>query len=163
MPRSCNFLTGWKRTRAQGGLSTTCIVSQCPTTAFGVLSRFTHWHRFVKHDGAVSILRSFRGTGVARDMPRRSDSDHKLCGADVYAGTAVCGSSAESVRLGALKAYASSGRDALSIKVWLVAVRRVLQRVGPAVAGEREAGALRAGDCAGYREGHVSRDRDDRW
>ncbi len=31
-----------------------------PYHLFRVLSRLTHWHRFVKHDGAVSILRSFR-------------------------------------------------------------------------------------------------------
>ena len=31
-----------------------------PYYLFRVLSRLTHWHRFVKHDGAVSILRSFR-------------------------------------------------------------------------------------------------------
>ena len=31
-----------------------------PFHAFRVLSRFTRWHRFVKHDGPVSILRSFR-------------------------------------------------------------------------------------------------------
>ena len=31
-----------------------------PYYAFRVFSRFTRWHRFVKHDGAVSILRSFR-------------------------------------------------------------------------------------------------------
>jgi SAM-dependent methyltransferase len=31
-----------------------------PYRAFRVLSRFTSWHRFVKHDGPVSILRSFR-------------------------------------------------------------------------------------------------------
>ncbi len=33
-----------------------------PYHLFRVLSRLTHWHRFVKHDGAVSILRSFRET-----------------------------------------------------------------------------------------------------
>ncbi len=31
-----------------------------PYYAFRFMSRFTTWHRFVKHDGAVSILRSFR-------------------------------------------------------------------------------------------------------
>ena len=31
-----------------------------PYHLFRLLSRFTNWHRFVKHDGAVSILRSFR-------------------------------------------------------------------------------------------------------
>lgn len=31
-----------------------------PYHAFRLLSRFTRWHRFVKHDGPVSILRSFR-------------------------------------------------------------------------------------------------------
>ena len=31
-----------------------------PYHLFRVLSRLTHWHRFAKHDGAVSILRSFR-------------------------------------------------------------------------------------------------------
>ena len=31
-----------------------------PYFAFRFLTRFTRWHRFVKHDGAVSILRSFR-------------------------------------------------------------------------------------------------------
>ena len=31
-----------------------------PYWAFRILSRLTTWHRFVKHDGAVSILRSFR-------------------------------------------------------------------------------------------------------
>ena len=31
-----------------------------PYWTFRMLSRFTSWHRFVKHDGAVSILRSFR-------------------------------------------------------------------------------------------------------
>jgi len=31
-----------------------------PYHAFRLISRFTNWHRFVKHDGAVSILRSFR-------------------------------------------------------------------------------------------------------
>ena len=32
-----------------------------PYYLFRLLSGFTNWHRFVKHDGAVSILRSFRG------------------------------------------------------------------------------------------------------
>jgi SAM-dependent methyltransferase len=31
-----------------------------PYHGFRLLSRFTSWHRFVKHDGPVSILRSFR-------------------------------------------------------------------------------------------------------
>ena len=31
-----------------------------PYFAFRVFSGFTRWHRFVKHDGAVSILRSFQ-------------------------------------------------------------------------------------------------------
>jgi SAM-dependent methyltransferase len=31
-----------------------------PYHLFRLMSRFTNWHRFVKHDGAVSILRSFR-------------------------------------------------------------------------------------------------------
>ena len=31
-----------------------------PYHAFRLLSRFTKWHPFVKHDGPVSILRSFR-------------------------------------------------------------------------------------------------------
>ena len=31
-----------------------------PYHAFRLLSRFTRWHPFVKHDGPVSILRSFR-------------------------------------------------------------------------------------------------------
>jgi SAM-dependent methyltransferase len=31
-----------------------------PYTAFRFAARFTRWHRFVKHDGPVSILRSFR-------------------------------------------------------------------------------------------------------
>jgi len=31
-----------------------------PFYAFRFMARFTNWHRFVKHDGAVSILRSFR-------------------------------------------------------------------------------------------------------
>ncbi len=31
-----------------------------PYYFFRAFSRFTSWHRFVKHDGAVSILRSFR-------------------------------------------------------------------------------------------------------
>lgn len=31
-----------------------------PYRLFRVLSRFTTWHRFAKHDGPVSILRSFR-------------------------------------------------------------------------------------------------------
>ncbi len=31
-----------------------------PYHLFRVLSRLTHWHRFVKQDGPVSILRSFR-------------------------------------------------------------------------------------------------------
>ena len=31
-----------------------------PYYVFRVFSRFTTWHPFVKHDGAVSILRSFR-------------------------------------------------------------------------------------------------------
>jgi SAM-dependent methyltransferase len=31
-----------------------------PYRAFRLLSRFTSWHPFVKHDGPVSILRSFR-------------------------------------------------------------------------------------------------------
>jgi SAM-dependent methyltransferase len=31
-----------------------------PYHAFRLLARFTNWHRFVKHDGPVSILRSFR-------------------------------------------------------------------------------------------------------
>lgn len=33
---------------------------QLPYTVFRFFSRFMGWHRFVKHDGAVSILRSFR-------------------------------------------------------------------------------------------------------
>ena len=33
---------------------------EMPYRAFRFFSRFTFWHRFVKHDGAVSILRSFR-------------------------------------------------------------------------------------------------------
>jgi SAM-dependent methyltransferase len=31
-----------------------------PYYAFKLMAAFTDWHRFVKHDGAVSILRSFR-------------------------------------------------------------------------------------------------------
>jgi SAM-dependent methyltransferase len=31
-----------------------------PYYAFRLMAAFTGWHRFVKHDGAVSILRSFR-------------------------------------------------------------------------------------------------------
>ncbi len=31
-----------------------------PYYGFKLLSRFTGWHPFVKHDGPVSILRSFR-------------------------------------------------------------------------------------------------------
>ena len=31
-----------------------------PYHFFRIASRFTNWHRFVKHDGGVSILRSFR-------------------------------------------------------------------------------------------------------
>jgi SAM-dependent methyltransferase len=31
-----------------------------PYYAFKLMAAFTSWHRFVKHDGAVSILRSFR-------------------------------------------------------------------------------------------------------
>jgi SAM-dependent methyltransferase len=31
-----------------------------PYHAFRLISRFTNWHPFVKHDGPVSILRSFR-------------------------------------------------------------------------------------------------------
>jgi len=31
-----------------------------PYYAFRVMAAFSNWHRFVKHDGAISILRSFR-------------------------------------------------------------------------------------------------------
>ena len=37
-----------------------------PYHAFRLLRRFTTWHPFVKHDGAVSILRSFRREDWAR-------------------------------------------------------------------------------------------------
>jgi SAM-dependent methyltransferase len=41
-----------------------------PYYAFRMLSRFTGWHRFVKHDGGVSILRSFRRDDWERLLKR---------------------------------------------------------------------------------------------
>ena len=51
----------WMETNARLGWFINDLHRQpVPYHLFRVLSRLTHWHRFVKHDGAVSILRSFR-------------------------------------------------------------------------------------------------------
>ena len=59
-PEIIRFL-GWMEATARTGWFINDLHRQpVPYHLFRVLSRLTHWHRFVKHDGAVSILRSFR-------------------------------------------------------------------------------------------------------
>ena len=51
----------WMETNARVGWFINDLHRQpVPYHLFRVLSRLMPWHRFVKHDGAVSILRSFR-------------------------------------------------------------------------------------------------------
>jgi SAM-dependent methyltransferase len=55
-----NFLD-WMETHARMGWFINDLHRQpMPYHVFRVASCFTRWHRFVKHDGPVSILRSFR-------------------------------------------------------------------------------------------------------
>ncbi len=59
-PEIVRFLD-WMEANARTGWFINDLHRQpVPYHLFRVLSRLTHWHRFVKHDGAVSILRSFR-------------------------------------------------------------------------------------------------------
>ncbi len=54
------FLRWMERTARLGWFVNDLHRQKVPFHAFRLLARFTTWHRFVKHDGAVSILRSFR-------------------------------------------------------------------------------------------------------
>ena len=52
---------GWMEARAEVGWFVNDLHRQpVPYYLFKALARVTNWHRFVKHDGPVSILRSFR-------------------------------------------------------------------------------------------------------
>ncbi len=51
----------WMETMARIGWFVNDLHRQAlPYYFFRIMSKFTKWHRFVKHDGAISILRSFR-------------------------------------------------------------------------------------------------------
>ena len=59
-PEILRFLDWMERNARLGWFINDLERQPVPYHLFRVLSRLTHWHRFVKHDGAVSILRSFR-------------------------------------------------------------------------------------------------------
>ena len=59
-PEIVKFLE-WMESRARlGWFINDLHRDRQPYRLFKLLTRFTAWHRFVKHDGPVSILRSFR-------------------------------------------------------------------------------------------------------
>jgi len=59
-PEIVDFLD-WMESSAQMGWFINDLHRQpTPYNVFRIASRFTSWHPFVKHDGPVSILRSFR-------------------------------------------------------------------------------------------------------
>ena len=59
-PEIVRFL-GWMEARAQRGwLVNDLYRARAPYVAFRTLAKAARWHRFVQHDGPVSIRRSFR-------------------------------------------------------------------------------------------------------
>jgi SAM-dependent methyltransferase len=58
-PQIVKFLSWLERTARLGWFVNDLHRQPVPYHLFRLLSRFTNWHRFVKHDGPVSIRRSF--------------------------------------------------------------------------------------------------------
>jgi SAM-dependent methyltransferase len=54
------FIQWMERTAARGWFIGDLHRHAIPLYSFGLLARLAGWHRFVQHDGAVSIARSFR-------------------------------------------------------------------------------------------------------
>ena len=59
-PQIVEFLAWMESNARLGWFINDLHREKAPYYLFRLLCRFTRWHRFVKHDGPVSILRSFR-------------------------------------------------------------------------------------------------------
>ena len=59
------FIQWMERTAVRGWFIGDLHRHAIPLHAFGLLARLAGWHRFVQHDGPVSIARSFRRAGLA--------------------------------------------------------------------------------------------------
>ncbi|MGE0745351.1 MAG: methyltransferase domain-containing protein [Rhodospirillales bacterium] len=62
------FIQWMERTATRGWLICDLHRHAIPLHAFGLLSRLAGWHRFVRHDGPVSIARSFRRQDWQRSL-----------------------------------------------------------------------------------------------
>lgn len=59
-PEVTRFITWMERTAQRGWFVCDLHRHPVPYYGFGLLARLAGWHRFVRHDGPVSIARSFR-------------------------------------------------------------------------------------------------------